>query len=278
MPRASLFLLSFAAGALTSTALPAAADIPAQPIARHLGRPSKPHPLSSDPAGRIPVTIALPSGVSARDLGLLPVAPGVGAIRMSPNELDAFVASHSGLAPQYSPPRRPLLDRSQEWTRAASFRNTTGVDGSGVVVGIVMVQLTGWLVLDPLIALVVGANIVWTGVRLLRDTAQGLLDRALPPEEMKKISGVLSQYEERDIRFHALRTRASGQRRFVSMHVLVPGRWTVQRGHDLSEKLEAELAEALRGNTTFFIHIEPFEDPASFADQSLDRERPGGHG
>jgi cation diffusion facilitator family transporter len=149
---------------------------------------------------------------------------------------------------------------------------------AGVVVGIVMVQLTGWLVLDPLIAFLVAANIVWTGVRLLRDTAQGLLDRALPPGEMKKISGILSRYEEKDIRFHALRTRASGQRRFVSMHVLVPGRWTVQRGHDLSEKLEAELAEALRGNTTFFIHIEPFEDPASFADQSLDRERPDGHG
>jgi cation diffusion facilitator family transporter len=145
----------------------------------------------------------------------------------------------------------------------------------GVVVGLVMVQLTGWMVLDPLIALLVAANIVWTGVRLLRDTAQGLLDRALAPEELKKISGVLSRYEERDIRFHALRTRAAGQRRFVSMHVLVPGRWTVQRGHDLSEKIEAELAEALRGNTTFFIHIEPSEDPASFADQSLDRERLG---
>jgi cation diffusion facilitator family transporter len=141
----------------------------------------------------------------------------------------------------------------------------------GVVVGIVMVQLTGWLVLDPLIALLVAANIVWTGVRLLQDTAQGLLDRVLPPEELKKISGVLSRYEERNIRFHALRTRAAGQRRFVSMHVLVPGRWTVQRGHDLSEKLEAELAEALQGNTTFFIHIEPSEDPASFADQTLDR-------
>jgi len=148
----------------------------------------------------------------------------------------------------------------------------------GVVVGIVMVQLTGWLVLDPLIALLVAANIVWTGVRLLRDTAQGLLDRALPPEEMKAISGVLSRYEEGDIRFHALRTRAAGQRRFVSMHVLVPGRWTVQRGHDLSEKIEKDLAEALRGNTTFFIHVEPFEDPASFADQSLDRERLDGPG
>jgi len=148
----------------------------------------------------------------------------------------------------------------------------------GVVLGVVMVQLTGWLVLDPLIGLVVAANIVWTGFRLLRDTAQGLLDRALPPEEQELISSVLSRYENQGIRFHALRTRAAGQRRFVSMHVLVPGRWTVKRGHDLSEKIEGELANALQGNTTFFIHIEPSEDPASFEDQNLDRERPDPEG
>ena len=144
----------------------------------------------------------------------------------------------------------------------------------GVVLGVAMVQLTGWLVLDPLIGLVVAANIVWTGFRLLRDTAQGLLDRVLPPEEQELISGVLSRYENQGIRFHALRTRAAGQRRFVSMHVLVPGRWTVKQGHDLSEKIEGELANTLQGNTTFFIHIEPSEDPASFEDQNLDRERP----
>jgi cation diffusion facilitator family transporter len=144
----------------------------------------------------------------------------------------------------------------------------------GVVLGVVMVQLTGWLVLDPIIALVVAANIVWTGFRLLNDTAHGLLDTALPPEELEKISGVLSSHEDDDVHFHAVRTRASGQRRFVSMHVLVPGRWTVKQGHDLSEKIERELAQALQGNTTFFIHIEPSEDPASFEDQSLDRERP----
>jgi divalent metal cation (Fe/Co/Zn/Cd) transporter len=126
-------------------------------------------------------------------------------------------------------------------------------------------------VLDPLIALLVAANIVWTGVRLLNDTAHGLLDTALPPDEQEAISDVLSRYEQQGIRFHALRTRASGQRRFVSMHVLVPGRWTVKRGHDLSERLEKDLAGALGGNTTFFIHIEPSEDPASFADQTLDR-------
>jgi len=144
----------------------------------------------------------------------------------------------------------------------------------GVVIGVVMVYLTGWLVLDPIIGLIVAANIIWTGIRLLRDTAQGLLDQALPPEEQRLISGVLSRYESRGIRFHALRTRTAGQRRFVSMHVLVPGRWTVKRGHDLSEKLEGELADALQGITTFFIHIEPSEDPVSFQDQTLDRERP----
>ena len=140
----------------------------------------------------------------------------------------------------------------------------------GVVLGIATVQLTGWLVLDPLIGLVVAANILWAGVRLLRDTAQGLLDRALPPEDREAIVKVLSRYENEGIRFHALRTRASGPRRFISMHVLVPGEWTVQRGHDLSEQIERDLAAVLP-QSTFFIHIEPSEDPASFADQSLDR-------
>ena len=148
----------------------------------------------------------------------------------------------------------------------------------GVVLGVLTAQLTGWLVLDPLIGLLVAANIVWTGVRLLRDTVQGLLDRALPPEDLQAINKVLSRYEKEGTRFHALRTRASGPRRFVSMHVLVPGRWTVQEGHNLSERIETDLAEALQGNSTFFIHIEPSEDPASFADQSLDRGPAGGSG
>ena len=147
----------------------------------------------------------------------------------------------------------------------------------GVVLGIVTVELTGWLTLDPLIGLLVAANIVRIGVQLLRDTASGLLDRALPPEDQEAILKVLSRYEEGGIRFHALRTRASGQRRFISMHALVPGRWTVQQGHDLSERIEKDLAEALP-QSTFFIHIEPSEDPASFADQSLDRGPADGRG
>jgi cation diffusion facilitator family transporter len=142
----------------------------------------------------------------------------------------------------------------------------------GVVLGIVLVGFTGWLALDPLIALVVAANIVWAGVRLLRDTGQGLLDRALPAEDQAKIQKVLSRYEGTGTRFHAVRTRSAGQRRFISMHVLVPGGWTVKRGHDLAEEIEHDIARDLP-QSTFFVHVEPAEDPASFADQALDRER-----
>ncbi|MGF1471099.1 MAG: cation diffusion facilitator family transporter [Rubrobacteraceae bacterium] len=140
----------------------------------------------------------------------------------------------------------------------------------GVVAGIVLVQLTGWLVLDPVVALLVAGNIVRIGVRLLRDTADGLLDRALPTGDQETISKVLSRYENEGIRFHAVRTRVAGQRRFVSMHVLVPGRWSVQRGHDLLEEIEKNLGAELPGST-FFMHLEPSEDPASFEDQGLDR-------
>jgi cation diffusion facilitator family transporter len=141
---------------------------------------------------------------------------------------------------------------------------------AGVVVGLVLVQLTGWLMLDPLIALLVAANIVWTGVRLLRDTGYGVLDTALPPADQARIVAVLAPYQDMGIVFHALRTRTAGQRRFVSLHVLVPGGWTVQRGHALAEQIEQSIIAALP-RTTVFTHLEPLEDPVSWEDQSLDR-------
>ena len=140
----------------------------------------------------------------------------------------------------------------------------------GVVAGVFLVWFTGWLVLDPLIALLVAGNIVWIGIRLLNDTAHGLLDTALPPEEQEIITGIQSRYEEAGIEFHALRTRNAGRRRFVSMHVLVPGKWSVKRGHDLSERIEKDITQALP-MTTVFVHIEPLEDPVSWQDQELDR-------
>lgn len=140
----------------------------------------------------------------------------------------------------------------------------------GVLVAVVLVALTGWRILDPLIALVVAANIVWTGLRLLRETGYGLLDTALPPEDVRHIREVLARYHTQGIEYHALRTRRSGARRFVSLHVLVPGSWTVQRGHDLCEEIEATLRRALP-ETTIFTHLEPSEDPRAFDDQGLDR-------
>ena len=140
----------------------------------------------------------------------------------------------------------------------------------GVVVGVVLVQFTGWWLLDPVIALLVAVNIIWTGVRLLRETAQGLLDTALPPADQATLQAVLARYQEQGITFHAIRTRIAGPRRFVSLHVIVPGAWTVQAGHDLCEQIEAAIRAALP-QSTVFTHLEPREDPLSWEDQDLDR-------
>lgn len=141
---------------------------------------------------------------------------------------------------------------------------------AGVVLGILVVKLTGWLVLDPIIALIVAANIVWAGFRLLHETGLGLLDTALPENEQQLITNILNSYEHQDIQFHAIRTRTAGTRRFVSFHVLVPGEWTVQRGHDLCEEIEIAISKTLPA-THVTTHLEPLEDPLSWADQELDR-------
>ncbi len=141
---------------------------------------------------------------------------------------------------------------------------------AGVVAGILLVGATGWLVLDPLIALFVAANIVRVGFRILNEAAHGLLDTALPPEDIAVVAAIQDRYRKSGVEFHALRSRSAGVRRFVNMHVLVPGSWTVRRGHDLSEKLEREIVAGLP-MTTVFIHIEPLDDEASFQDQELDR-------
>lgn len=141
----------------------------------------------------------------------------------------------------------------------------------GVILGLIFVQITGWLILDPIIAIAVAANIVWIGIRLIRDTGLGLLDRSLPVDEQALINQVLSRYRHDTITFHALRTRQSGTRRFVSLHVLVPGDWSVQQGHDLCEVIELAIVRALP-ETTVSTHLEPLEDPSAWADQGLDRE------
>lgn len=138
----------------------------------------------------------------------------------------------------------------------------------GVIVGVALVAVTGWNVLDPVIALAVALHILVVGGSLIRRSALGLLDTALPDEELGRIDRVLARYEERGIQFHALRTRRAGQRSFISMHVLVPGDWSVQKGHDLAEEIEVEVRRALPG-AHVFTHLEPVEDPASFEDTRI---------
>jgi cation diffusion facilitator family transporter len=142
---------------------------------------------------------------------------------------------------------------------------------AGVIVGVAAVAITGWGWLDPVVALLVAANIVWTGVSLLRRSALSLLDRALPVEERATIQTVLAGYaHEQGIQWHALRTQQAGRRRFVSVHILVPGQWTVHRGHQLLERIEADLRTKLP-MTTMFTHLESLDDPSSWADTELDR-------
>jgi cation diffusion facilitator family transporter len=141
----------------------------------------------------------------------------------------------------------------------------------GVVLGLLLVKLTGWLILDPIIALAVAANIIWAGFRLLRETGSGLLDRSLPPEKQQQIKTILATYEPQGIQFHALRTRVAASQQFVTFHVLVPGSWTVQQGHQLCEEIELAIAQAL-ANTHVMTHLEPLEDPRSWQDQELHRQ------
>ncbi len=140
----------------------------------------------------------------------------------------------------------------------------------GVILGVLLVKLTGVLVLDPAIALIVATYIFWTGMRLLRETGAGLLDMALPEAEQQIIADILADYEKNGILFHALRTRVAGSRQFVSFHILVPGDWTVQSGHQLCEEIELRIIKALPG-TNVVTHLEPLSDPISWADRDLDR-------
>jgi len=152
---------------------------------------------------------------------------------------------------------------------------------AGVLVGIGAVALTDWQRLDPAIALLVAGNIVRTGFRIVRESILGLMDTALPAMERDTVYSTLVPYEKEGIRFHAVLTRKAGARRFISLHVLVPGSWTVQQGHTLLERMEADIRNSL-ANVNVITHLESLDDAASWDDISLDRpkaksSRPSSH-
>jgi len=107
----------------------------------------------------------------------------------------------------------------------------------------------------------------------VRKSILGLMDVSLPPDELEAVRRALDSHLAEGMQYHALRTRQSGARRFVECHVLVPGMWTVHRGHELLETIEGRIREAVP-NVTVSTHLESLDDPASWDDQHLDR--PGG--
>jgi cation diffusion facilitator family transporter len=140
----------------------------------------------------------------------------------------------------------------------------------GVIIGVAAVAVTGWERLDPIVGLAVAVNIVATGVAFLRRSVGGLMDRALTADELAQIEAALGPFKRGGVRFHALRTRQAGRRAFISPHVLVPRAWTVQRGHEVAEQVEAALRQKLP-YATVFTHLEPAEDRSSFADTARPR-------
>jgi cation diffusion facilitator family transporter len=141
----------------------------------------------------------------------------------------------------------------------------------GVIGGVAIAGLTGWNFLDPIVAILVALNIIWTGIQLVRRSVSGLMDEALPESDQQKIKAVMGKYREKGVDFHALRTRQAAARGFVSVHVLVPGEWTVHDAHHIVEEFENDIRTTLGGVITVFTHLEPAEDELSMEDIYLDR-------
>ena len=146
---------------------------------------------------------------------------------------------------------------------------TDVVTSVGVLVGIALVAIFKWNILDPIVALLVGVNILYTGYGLLRRSVTGLLDAAIPVEDVLRVQELLESYRaDGSIDIHALRTRESGRQRFIYLHLLVPDEWAVKRAHDLAERLSTDIAGLLPGARSF-VHIEPIGDPASYGHDDL---------
>jgi cation diffusion facilitator family transporter len=143
----------------------------------------------------------------------------------------------------------------------------------GVVAGVALVGLTGWLPLDSLVAIGVAINILWTGYGLMVRATRGLMDHALPDQQKQQIvlclRDIAAEHPPGQVQFHAIQTREAGRQRFTSLHVLVPGAWTVAQAHDLVEQVEDRLGAVVE-DMEVHAHVEPIDDPRSY-----EASRPG---
>jgi len=142
------------------------------------------------------------------------------------------------------------------------------ITSAAVLLGVALVALThlGWL--DPVVALLAGVNIMWTGFKLIRDSVNSLMDYALPEAEMATLTKILDAHTTPEVSFHAVRTRVAGNRHFAAFHVLVPGDWTVKHGHDLTEDLIDDIVACIP-SLRIDAHLEPRDDPRSYEDLDI---------
>lgn len=150
---------------------------------------------------------------------------------------------------------------------------TDVVTSVGVIFAVILVKFTGWLILDPIIAILVGINIIYTGYKLISHSASGLMDSKIPDDELKQVVNYLDTLKGSiGIDYHSLMTRTAGQRRFIFFHLLLPGNWTIKEGHDLADKIERDIIEMFNEPITVDTHLEPIEDPSSMNDIGIYRE------
>jgi cation diffusion facilitator family transporter len=206
------------------------------------------------------ITAAVNRLIQPRELEQLGLGLGVSVVASAINFFVARVLLREGRA------RRSITLEAD-----AHHLMTDVWTSAGVIGGVAVAGFTGWGILDPLVAIVVALNIIWTGIQLVGRSVSGLMDAALPSQEQALIQDVLEKYRKKGVSFHALRTRQAAARQFVSVHMLVPGQWTVHDAHHVAEDFESDIRQALGGVVTVFTHIEPVEDELSMEDIFLDR-------
>jgi cation diffusion facilitator family transporter len=206
------------------------------------------------------ISAAVPRLLQPRAIEQLGLGLAVSLVASAINLIVARVLLRAGIA------RRSITLEAD-----ANHLMTDVWTSAGVIGGVALAGFTGWSLLDPLIAIAVALNIIWTGFRLVGRSVSGLMDAALPSQEQALIQDVLEKYRKKGVSFHALRTRQAAARRFVSVHMLVPGEWTVHDAHHMAEDFESDIRQALGGVVTVFTHIEPVEDELSMEDMFLDR-------
>ena len=209
-------------------------------------------------ASLVIIVLAVERLLHPRPLEALDIGLGISVIAATLNAVVGLVLVRAGRAH-----RSPTL--AADGKHLLTDVGTT----AGVIVGVGLVWLTGWTWLDPVVAIGVGVTILVFGYQMVRDSGAGLMDGTLPDHENDLLEQILERHRRADrVDFHELRTRESGRWRFVEFHALVPGEWTVARGHDLVERVEQEIHEALP-HTHVTSHLEPIEDERAYNDVHL---------